>query len=116
MRIIHLVTALFCAGQAGCQDLVLVKSDQHDDDSQVEIVEVSNREVFVPTDEWQEIINGQAIPAGLHVRINMETGKKEARIMQEEPAGGVSGIKHEALKEALKNIKSDFKSTCDKID
>ena len=27
---------------------------------------------------------GQAIPRGLHVRLNMETGKREARLMQEE--------------------------------
>jgi len=95
-----------------CQDLILVKSDegQGESDSNVETAEVSTGEVFVPTDEWQEIINGQAIPAGLHVRVNLETGKKEAKLMmEEEPIGEVHGIKHEALKEALKNIKSDFK-------
>ena len=95
-----------------CQDLILVKSDegQGESDSNVETAEVSTGEVFVPTDEWQEIINGQAIPAGLHVRVNLETGKKEAKLMmEEEPIGEVHGIKHEALKEVLKNIKSDFK-------
>jgi len=96
-------------GWIGSQDLVLVKSDGDVAESQVDTVEVSTGEVFVPTDDWQEIINGQAIPAGLHVRINLETGKKEAKFMQKEPAAEVQGIKHEALKEALKNIKSDMK-------
>jgi len=111
MKIVGIVT-LLCFGLIQCQDLVLVKSEEHDGESHVDTVEVSTGEVFVPTDEWQEILNGQAIPAGLHVRINMETGKKEARIMQEEPAGDDHdhGIKHEALKEAMKKIKSDYKS------
>ena len=93
-----------------CQDLVLVKSSEPLDESEshVDTIEVSNKEVFVPTDEWQEIINGQAIPAGLHVRMNLQTGKKEAKLLAEEPTDEVDGIKHEALKEALKNIKSDF--------
>ena len=108
MKIVGIV-ALFSFGLVQCQDLVLVKSEKHDDESHVDTVEVSTGEVFVPTDEWQEVINGQAIPAGLHVRINMETGKKEARIMQEESAGDDHGIKHEALKEAMKKIKSDYK-------
>jgi len=108
MKIVGIV-ALFSFGLVQCQDLVLVKSEEHDDESHVDTVEVSTGEVFVPTDEWQEVINGQAIPAGLHVRINMETGKKEARIMQEESAGDDHGIKHEALKEAMKKIKSDYK-------
>jgi len=111
MKIVGIVT-LLCFGLIQCQDLVLVKSEEHDGESHVDTVEVSTGEVFVPTDEWQEILNGQAIPAGLHVRINMETGKKEARIMQEEPAQDDHdhGIKHEALKEAMKKIKSDYKS------
>ncbi|XP_055618737.1 nucleotide exchange factor Sil1 [Toxorhynchites rutilus septentrionalis] len=36
---------------------------------------------FVATDEWQEIGTGQAIPQGLHVRINLKTVKKEAKLL-----------------------------------
>uniref|UniRef100_K3WKB0 Nucleotide exchange factor Fes1 domain-containing protein n=1 Tax=Globisporangium ultimum (strain ATCC 200006 / CBS 805.95 / DAOM BR144) TaxID=431595 RepID=K3WKB0_GLOUD len=36
---------------------------------------------FVATDEWKEILPGQGIPRGLHVRMNLETGKKEAKLM-----------------------------------
>jgi nucleotide exchange factor SIL1 len=40
--------------------------------------------VFRPTAEWQEIVEGQKVPAGLHYRINLETGKKEAKLLSEE--------------------------------
>ncbi|KAF1330189.1 hypothetical protein FI667_g5421, partial [Globisporangium splendens] len=36
---------------------------------------------FVATGEWKEILPGQGIPRGLHVRVNLETGKKEAKLM-----------------------------------
>jgi len=39
----------------------------------------------------------------------LQTGKKEAKLMEDEPDVEDKGINHEALKEALKNIKSDFK-------
>ena len=38
---------------------------------------------FVATSEWQEIAEGQRVPSGLHYRINLETGKKEAKILEE---------------------------------
>lgn len=36
--------------------------------------------VFVATDEFQVIHDDQELPPGLHVRLNLETGKKEAKI------------------------------------
>lgn len=39
--------------------------------------------VLVPTTEWQNIREGQSIPPGLHVRLNMETLVKEAKIMDD---------------------------------
>lgn len=36
--------------------------------------------VFVATDEFQIIHDDQELPSGLHVRLNFETGKKEAKI------------------------------------
>ncbi|XP_019616864.1 PREDICTED: nucleotide exchange factor SIL1-like [Branchiostoma belcheri] len=41
-------------------------------------------EVFYPTKEWQQIKPGQAIPAGLHVSIDLTTGEKRAKLMEEE--------------------------------
>jgi len=37
--------------------------------------------VFVATEEWQEIRPGQKVGAGLHYRMNLETGKKEAKLL-----------------------------------
>ncbi|CUM66470.1 uncharacterized protein PRCAT00004134001 [Priceomyces carsonii] len=37
--------------------------------------------VFEPTNEWQVIKAGQDIPPGLHVRLNLETLQKEAKLM-----------------------------------
>lgn len=36
--------------------------------------------IFEPTEEFQLIKEGQDIPPGLHVRLNINTGKKEARL------------------------------------
>ncbi|XP_058455476.1 nucleotide exchange factor Sil1 [Malaya genurostris] len=41
----------------------------------------TNSTKFVATKDWQEIPDGQAIPEGLHVRINLSTGKKEAKLL-----------------------------------
>ncbi|KAK8814396.1 hypothetical protein WA158_008258 [Blastocystis sp. Blastoise] len=38
---------------------------------------------FIPTDEYQEILPGQAVPAGLSYKIDFETGKKYARLLHE---------------------------------
>lgn len=37
--------------------------------------------VFEATEEWQEIREGQKVPGGLHYRMNLATGKKEAKIL-----------------------------------
>lgn len=39
-------------------------------------------QLFEPTNEWQTVREGQQIPPGLHVRVNLETGLEEARILQ----------------------------------
>ncbi|XP_078267369.1 nucleotide exchange factor SIL1 [Rhinoraja longicauda] len=81
-------------------------------------------EVFYPTNEWQIVKPGQAIPAELHVRLNLETGINEAKITDDE--SGNSALKHwkqgtrqgmvntnsksftaEELKTSLKFIKQD---------
>ncbi|XP_057367633.1 nucleotide exchange factor SIL1-like [Daphnia carinata] len=86
---------------------------------------------FIPTKEWQVVAEGQGIPPGLHVRIDMQTGVKEAKLLEEGNNGGspnsalmntvpsVEDKKEEVkpeldyseIKEALKKIKSDAKET-----
>lgn len=83
-----------------------VKSDQPENKS------------FVPSHEWQKIEDGQILPAGLHVRINLHTGAKEAKLPDKNDNSkslittkkkdfneGV--IHYEQLKETMKNIKAD---------
>ena len=43
--------------------------------------------VFQPTEHFQRIHEDQSLPAGLHVRINLATGLKEARLNVPEPPG-----------------------------
>ncbi|KAG1708434.1 hypothetical protein DVH05_025113 [Phytophthora capsici] len=37
--------------------------------------------MFQPTHEWKEILRNQVLPAGLHIRVNLQTGKKEAKLL-----------------------------------
>ena len=53
-----------------------------EDDVTVEIEEDPSVRVFVPTDEWQTVEEDEVIPAGLHVRMNLETGHKEAKLLE----------------------------------
>lgn len=41
-------------------------------------------EVFDPTHEWQALRPGQAVPAGSHVRLNLQTGAREVRLQSED--------------------------------
>ena len=47
--------------------------------------------MFEPTEEWQEIKPGQSIPPGLHVRVDLQTGLKEAKLMDSEESDSTTG-------------------------
>ncbi|XP_070541506.1 nucleotide exchange factor SIL1-like [Ptychodera flava] len=68
--------------------VVAIASDEQEDDDDGHVVigddEDDALEVFYPTNEWQTIKPGQAIPAGLHVRINLQTGLKEAKLIEKD--------------------------------
>ncbi|XP_027712299.1 nucleotide exchange factor SIL1 [Vombatus ursinus] len=36
--------------------------------------------VFYPTNQWQTLQPGQAVPAGSHVRLNLQTGEREVKL------------------------------------
>ena len=57
-------------------DLLVIEEES---DGRVE----EQRDVFVATKEWQVVKEGQAIPPGLHVRMNLQTGLKEAKLLEE---------------------------------
>lgn len=44
-------------------------------------------DIFVPTEDWKVVKDGQHIPPGLHVRINLQTGLKEAKLLDKEDSG-----------------------------
>ncbi|CAF3698496.1 unnamed protein product [Rotaria socialis] len=43
---------------------------------------IKNTEEFVPTNEWQTVKEGQAIPPGLHIRLNLQSGLREAKLLE----------------------------------
>lgn len=46
--------------------------------------EESSKKEFEATSEWKQVQPGEAIPPGLHVRMNLATGHTEAKLMDEE--------------------------------
>ncbi|KAL5021502.1 hypothetical protein ScPMuIL_000657 [Solemya velum] len=76
--------------------------------------------IFYPSKAWKDVREGQPIPSGLHVRMDLQTGKKQAKLMD-----GDDGMKYwksddregmlntqkktfsrEELKKALKEFKT----------
>ena len=71
-----------------------------------EQIDEEDLEVFQPTSEWQAIRPNQGIPAGLHVRMNLQTGEKEAKLMD-----GDDGSKYKIDKDSKQkfiNIDKNF--------
>lgn len=69
-----------------------------------------NEETFVPTKEWQTIKLSQAIPKGLHVRLNMQTGEREAKLLKEPNQPNENHVLTKEFEEALKNLNDEFKN------
>ena len=78
--------------QQQLQALTIVEQVQTDD-NEIETKPISSPpstppppsqpSIFEPEDDWKEILPGQHIPGGLDVRMNLQTGKKYARLMPE---------------------------------
>nr|CAG4638763.1 EOG090X0EEI [Cyclestheria hislopi] len=66
----------------------------------------NSEDVFVPTKEWKHVKPGQAIPRGLHVRINLETGEREAKLLDEEKTDT-----DDTLTSAVLNLNPDIEET-----
>lgn len=67
---------------------------------------------FVPTNEWQLVKEGQSIPSGLHVRMDMSTGGKWAKLMDDDSSAKSTAIQHVADQ----NIDTDSKTSPDDMD
>ena len=44
---------------------------------------------FIATNEWQKVPKNEPLPSGLHYRINLETGVKEAKILEQEKSSEI---------------------------
>ncbi|XP_046554535.1 nucleotide exchange factor SIL1-like [Haliotis rubra] len=112
--------------------LTVVETDEDDNDGIISIEEngedegnkkVEEYDVFYPTREWQTVKKGQAIPKGLHVRMNLEKGVTEAKLNEDEggnkfwQAGSHQGMvntdKKSFSRDELKKALKDFKSHTD---
>ena len=74
-------------GYYSCWLLLLIVLYGHGEEEDVTVTDETEEEnitIFAPTNQWQQILPGQAVPAGLHVRINLQTGEKEAKLIEEE--------------------------------
>ncbi|PSN54805.1 Nucleotide exchange factor SIL1 [Blattella germanica] len=98
-------------------------NSSEDDDSAVESVENDN--IFKPTHEWQKIGKDQSIPRGLHVRLNLQTGEREAKLIDDNDEDKHTEItqvtkneeiSRDKLQEALKNVPGDEGITSEDIE
>ncbi|XP_023650743.1 nucleotide exchange factor SIL1 [Paramormyrops kingsleyae] len=100
--------------------LTVVESVNGDEEAHVDDeVDSEDVEVFQPTSQWQTLRPGQAVPAGSHVRLNLQTGHREAKLDEEVlkywSDGKRQGIVNtkassfttEELKKALKKFKEE---------
>ena len=79
-----LVLAFFLLNSALSQnDIVLVENQETEETTSPapESFLKAGSEEFVATHEWQSIKPDQSIPKGLHVRINLQTGEREAKLL-----------------------------------
>ena len=68
----------------------------------------STTSMFVPSESWEEVLEDQPIPPGLHVKLDMETGKKYARLVNEVISTGEEKHNNE---QTNNEIESRIKST-----
>lgn len=104
----------------GTNDIILSDVQIEDNNAELPVKNhLNDAEPFIPTKEWQIVKPNQAIPAGLHVRMNFQTGIKEAKILEDDDDKGTPDKKEPAgpkitLSEENKNI-NEFPPNNEKI-
>ncbi|XP_052005767.1 nucleotide exchange factor SIL1 isoform X1 [Xyrauchen texanus] len=113
---------LICAHNVKSPTALTIKEDSGDlnqvEETQLDDEDPEDLEVFHPTNNWQTLRPGQAVPAGSHVRLNLQTGQREVKLGEEEGFkywrdGNRQGMMNmqtpsftaQELKEALKYLK-----------
>ncbi|XP_065546298.1 nucleotide exchange factor SIL1 isoform X2 [Lathamus discolor] len=96
-------------------EFALTKIEESDikDDSGKEVVaeddaDPEDLEVFYPTHQWQALRPGQAVPAGSHVRLNLQTGDREVKLPDSE--NGKSDTRKERRRKRLGKVDVDSTS------
>uniref|UniRef100_A0A3Q2EF25 Nucleotide exchange factor SIL1 n=1 Tax=Cyprinodon variegatus TaxID=28743 RepID=A0A3Q2EF25_CYPVA len=94
-------------GGTGDEDPEATVDDDDDEDD--------NLEVLQPNEHWQTLKPGQAVPAGSHVRLNLQTGQREVRLGEEQLKYWTQehrepSIDPDELKRAMKKMKEEMKS------
>lgn len=119
---VALLTALFCVNgdqSTTGSDIVLVdsKSDETAEAAKVGSIKFDADDVFVATHEWQTVKPNQAIPKGLHVRLNVQTGEREAKLLDETEANSnskndqqLTAEQEEKYKRMAENFKNSLKN------
>lgn len=105
--------------------MVLIESGPQENEEHDRTTKHDDYEVFHATNKWQTVKDGQAIPRGLHVQIDLQTGEKRAKLMDDTPNVESNGnnvltskkkfikidrnlISKQKLKDALKDFKDKF--------
>ena len=77
---------------------------------------VDNRcypKIFEPRHDWQPILPGQELPGGLDIRINMDTGLKEAKLNDEKNVGDNGSHQLIVCSEDMKASPDDYEFSSD---
>lgn len=93
MRLLCLAAALLVLlerGQTQQHDLTVAANEGASAEQEREQAEDEEDEParhFKATREWQEVQPGEVLPRGVHVRLNLETGRREAKRLDDEEPG-----------------------------
>lgn len=82
---VHFVCAN-CEKSVSALTVVESTEPSNDDDGEARVDSEEDPEdmkVFQPTDQWQTLRPGYAVPAGSHVRLNLQTGQREVKLGEE---------------------------------
>uniref|UniRef100_A0A8C3H0A4 Nucleotide exchange factor SIL1 n=1 Tax=Corvus moneduloides TaxID=1196302 RepID=A0A8C3H0A4_CORMO len=85
-----------------------IKDDSGNEPVTEDDADPEDLEVFYPTDQWQTLRPGQAVPAGSHVRLNLQTGEREAKLPDSE--NGESDGRGERRRKRLGKVDVDANS------
>ncbi|KAM6953037.1 nucleotide exchange factor SIL1 [Lycodopsis pacificus] len=83
LLLLHCCQIASILGQKSDCALTVVEGGGADEEAELTVDE-GDFEVVQPTEDWQTLKAGQAVPAGSHVRLNLQTGQREVRLGEEQ--------------------------------